>query len=53
MHNSRSLRNVLGNFWTAISRSVQNYALWETAGTEGGKPMRNLHQQSNRNYKGD
>lgn len=40
MHNSLSPWNILGNFWMDISLLIQNYALWEMAGTEGGKPTR-------------
>lgn len=36
MHNSLSP----GNFWMDISLLIQNYALWEMAGTERGKPTR-------------
>lgn len=38
MHNSKSLWSILGNFWMDISLSIQNYALWEMVGAEGGKP---------------
>lgn len=40
MHNSLSPWNILGSFWMDISLLIQNYALWEMAGTEGGKPTR-------------
>lgn len=53
MHNSLSPGTILGNFWMDISLLIQNYALWEMAGTELANLLGNLHQQSNCNYRGD